>query len=633
MNLVTLAGVTHQYSERVLLDEVDLLVNQGERIGLIGPNGSGKTTLLRLLAGEETPNAGTVTVWGGVRVRLLPQNPPLDDERTVLETLFDSDIPHLNRLRRYEETSRRLAQQPHVAALQAELARLSDEMTRTGGWAIEAAAKAILTRLGITTFGAPVGTLSGGQRKRVALAQVLLDTGDLLLLDEPTNHIDAETIDWLESFLRDMPAALLMVTHDRYFLDRVANRIVEIDRRALVSYPGNYSKYLELRAQRHEALRSEEAKHQARLRRELEWLRRGAMARSTKQKARKQRIEALAEISYDSGEQRVAMALAGRRLGKKVLEARGLGHAYEEEPIFQNVDLTLAPGDRIGLVGPNGVGKSTLLDILAGELAPTSGMVETGTTVHIGYYDQQSRHLPLDRRAIDFMNDIAPLIRTNDGTRVEAAQMLDWFLFQRPQHRALIGTLSGGEKRRLYLLSVLAHRPNVLFLDEPTNDLDLPTLQVLEEFLDHFEGCLIVVSHDRYFHDRNVDFLATFEDGPRGRSLSARYPTPFASYLRARATETAATSVPTPSPSPQPSSPKLKAPTGLSYKERQELAALETRIAALEDEQAALQEAINASGDDYVRLGELAAELESVNAALEAAMERWLALSECAAGV
>ena len=623
MNLVTLTGVTHQYSERVLLDQVNLLINEGERIGLIGINGSGKTTLLRLIAGLESPNQGSVTAWGGVRVHYLPQDPPLDDNLTVLETLFASDVPHIRILRQYEQASHALQRAPLDAGLQVHLAHLSDEMTRLGGWEAEASAKAILTRLGITGFDARLGTLSGGQRKRVALARVLIDPGDLLLLDEPTNHIDAETIDWLEGFLREMPAALLMVTHDRYFLDRVANRIVEIDRRELLTYPGNYSQYLELRQRRHEALSAQEEKRQTQLRRELEWLRRGAQARSTKQKARKQRIEEMQRIAYDSGEQRVAMALGGRRLGKKVLRASGLRKSFGDLTLFDNVDFELVPGDRIGLIGPNGIGKSTFLDILAGEVAAGSGVLDWGETVHIGYYDQQSRHLPLERRVIDYINDVAPLIQTDDNGRIEAAQMLEWFLFPRPQQRALISALSGGEKRRLYLLGVLAQRPNVLLLDEPTNDLDIQTLQVLEQFLDAFQGCLIVVSHDRYFLDRTVDFLATFTDG----GLSARYPAPFAAYQQARAAAQSAErpvarkveATPRPTPTSRP---------GLSWKERQEITALEERIAALEMEQTRLQTAINASGSDYQQLAQLAAELTAVETELETILERWLELAE-----
>jgi ATP-binding cassette subfamily F protein uup len=505
---------------------------------------------------------------------------------------------------------------------------MTGEMDRTGGWTAEADAKAILTRLDIDLFDTRIATLSGGQRKRVALARALIDPADLLILDEPTNHIDADTIAWLEEFLVSLPGALLMVTHDRYFLDRVVNRIVELDRRELVSYSGNYSRYLELSAERKEKLASAERKHQNLLRRELEWLRRGAMARSTKQKARKQRVEELQKLGYDSGENAVALALATRRLGKQVLEANNLSKSYGDNHIFENVNFSLIPGDRIGVIGPNGAGKSTLLDILAGVTTADSGTVTWGETVHLGYYDQLSRGLDLSKKVIDFINDRAPLIRTKDGMRIEAAQMLEWFLFPRPQQQAYIHALSGGERRRLYLLSILALQPNVLFLDEPTNDLDIQTLTVLEQFMDHFAGCLVVVSHDRYFLDRTVDFLATFEDG----AFSPRYPAPYSNYRTARQNFLAQkTMLVDAAPvekkreaKPEPGHHSRK----LTWKETRELEGLETTISDLEIKKAELGQAINTAGGNYEQLHVLTERLKSVEVELETAMLRWLELSE-----
>jgi len=628
MNLVTLDNVKKQYSERVLLDGVDLLINAGDRIGLIGVNGSGKTTLLRIIAGLEAVDSGQVTVWGGVRIQYLPQEPRLEDSFTVLEQLFAGDAAPIRLLRDYEWVSRQLQQQPTDQALQAQFSALTAEMDRTGGWAAEAQVKAILTRLGITDFAAPLTALSGGERKRVALAQALIDPADLLILDEPTNHIDADTIAWLETYLMNAPGALLMVTHDRYFLDRIANRIVDLDRRRLVNYPGNYQRYLEQRAAREANLATAEQKRQGILRRELEWLRRGAMARTTKQKARKQRIEELQQIRYDLGEERLLMALASRRLGKQVLTVRGVSKRYDDLQLFEGVDFELAPGDRVGMIGPNGAGKSTFLDILAGYVAPDAGEVRWGETVRLGYYDQQSRGLVDQMKVIDFINERAPLVRTPDGTRVEAAQMLEWFLFPRPQQQAQIGALSGGERRRLYLLSVLVHQPNVLLLDEPTNDLDVPTLAVLESFLDRFEGVLLVVSHDRYFLDRTVDYLAVFENG----RFSPRYPAPYSSYQRLRqaepetavadedaeARETAVVTRP----------PRPERPRRLTWKEQRELEQLNQRVDALEGEKSGLQQAINASGGDYVRLQQLAGRLQHVEAELDGLLERWIELSE-----
>jgi ATP-binding cassette subfamily F protein uup len=628
MNLLTLENVSHYYSERLLLDQVNLLINEGDRIGLIGRNGSGKTSLLRLMAGLETPRDGRVSRTGNIRIQYLSQEPHLDNALTVLDAVFQSDAPQMRLLRDFNRASDRLHHDPHNPTLQATFAELSHQMDHTGGWAAEADAKTILTRLGITQFDAPVATLSGGQYKRVALAHALLDPADLLILDEPTNHIDASAIAWLEDYLRKRPGALLMVTHDRYFLERVVNKIVELDRRQLVLYPGNYGRYLEQRTRRDEQLSTAETKRQGILRRELEWLRRGAQARSTKQKARKQRIEELREIQYDRGDERVALALASRRLGKRVLAATGLSKSYGDLTLFQNLDFHLDPGDRIGVIGPNGAGKSTFLDVLAGQTTPDSGTVEWGQTVQLGYYDQHASGLPENQRVIEYINSIAPNIRTAEGEKVEAAQMLEWFLFTRPEQQSYISSLSGGERRRLYLLATLIHQPNVLFLDEPTNDLDVQTLTVLEQFLDNFAGCLVVVSHDRFFLDRNVDFLASFEDGV----LGTRYPTPYENYLQLRTAETEASSA-TPPPKTTPLPAKTTArPRQLTWQEKRELETLDTAVPTLETRIAELETQINQAGGDYARLQTLVEELERAKVELDTAVTRWLELSEIGNG-
>ncbi len=628
MNLVRLDNLTHHYSDRILFDSIHLLINEGDRIGLIGRNGSGKTTLLRLIAGLETPAAGGITVWGGVRIQYLPQEPDLPLETAVLDYIFQGDAPQLQLLRQYETISEALQANPTDPDLQAQFAQVTQEMDRTQSWQAEAEAKAVLTRLGITGFQAKIGTLSGGQQKRVALARGLIDPGDLLILDEPTNHIDAETVSWLEQFLLTMPAALLMVTHDRYFLNRVVNKIVELDRRELVVYSGNYGRYLEQRATREDQLQTAETKRQALLRQELAWLHRGAQSRTTKQKARIQRVEELQTISYDKGDQRVALALASRRLGKRVLEATNLSKSYGELTLFQNLNLQLDPGDRIGIIGPNGAGKSTLLDVLAGKTAPDSGEVRWGDTVELGYYDQQAEALAEEATLIDYINDLAPLIRTNDGERIEAAQMLEWFLFTRPEQRAKISSLSGGERRRLYLLRTLVRQPNVLFLDEPTNDLDVQTLTVLEQFLDQFSGTLIVVSHDRYFLDRNVDFLLSFEDGV----LGTRYPAPYETYQRLREQETTPTEKPATNKlsTNKPATTTSSRPRKLTWKEQRELETAESTIEALTHKIATLAAQINDIGTDYERLQQLADELEQAKEALETAEFRWLELTEIA---
>lgn len=621
MNLVTIEGLSKQYSERLLLEQVDLLINEGDKIGLIGPNGSGKTTLLRIIAGREAPDQGQVTIWGHVHIQYLPQEPVLVGNLTVLETLLQSDSPDMKRLLAYRRVSEQLQHRPDDSHLQHQLHTLSAELDQSNGWNVESQAQTILTRLGVTQFQAPVATLSGGQQKRVALALALLSPAQLLILDEPTNHIDAEAITWLEEYLIAMNSGLLMVTHDRYFLDRVVNRIVELDRRQLVSYPGNYSHYLEKRESRQERLAANELKRQNLLRRELEWLRRGAQARSTKQKARKQRVAELMQLSYDRGERRVAMALVGRRLGKQVLTVEGVSQSYDGQRVLDNVSFYLAPGDRVGLIGPNGAGKTTFLDILAGKLRPEQGQLHWGETVVVGYYDQKSSALREDQRVLDFIEAEAPLIRTDDGERIEAAQMLDWFLFTRPEQQAKIRSLSGGERRRLYLLRSLVHQPNVLLLDEPTNDLDIQTLHVLEQFLDHFQGALVVVSHDRYFLDRTVDFLVTVENG----QLSGRYPAPFASFLAARLAQQ------TPPENQSQLSRPVKVPESrpgkVSWKAQRELERLEAAIATLEAEKESLMLAINQNSHDFVQLRALSGRLDQVEIALDQALTQWLELS------
>jgi len=631
MNLVTLQNATFHMGERTLLDDVNLLINSGDHIGLIGPNGSGKTTLLRIIAGQEPLAKGNLTVWGNVRIQFLPQDPFIDPDLTVIEAVFQSDAPQMKLLLDYQQISKQLQQHPNNSEVQAKFSKISAQMDQANGWSAEAEAETILTRLGITDFNAKIDTLSGGQHKRVALAHALIDPADLLILDEPTNHIDAETIAWLEKHLEKRPGGLLMVTHDRYFLDRIANRIVDLDRRQLVSYPGNYSQYLELSARRHEGLASSEHKRQQLLKRELEWVRRSPMARGTKQKARIQRVEELKKLSVDRRESQVGMSLASRRLGKRVLEARDLSKSFGDLTLFEHQDFDLVPGDRIGILGPNGAGKSTFLNVLAGKLQSDSGTANWGETVVLGYYDQQSEGLRDDQRVFDYIADAAPLIKNADGYRIDAGQMLEWFLFTRAEQQTYIGSLSGGERRRLYLLHTLVTQPNVLFLDEPTNDLDIQTLAVLEEFLDNFKGCLIVVSHDRYFLDRNVDFLIPFEDGIQG----TRYPTPYESYLQKREEEHLPPSTVTKTKSKQStgnSEQRIEKPKKLTWKEKQELTAVTTRLSELEELIPTLESDINNIGSDYAKLQNLADQLETAKTEQEEVEFRWLELTEKAEG-
>lgn len=630
MNLITADNISKHLGERQLLEDASLLINAGDRIGLIGVNGSGKSTLLRLLAQIDAPDTGSITVWGGVRIEYLSQEPELDETQTVLGVVAGSDSPQMALRRQYDQVAENLGRHPADELLQAEFARLGAEMERLGGWAAEANAKAILSRLGVSEYEKPVPELSGGQRKRVALARALIHRADVLMLDEPTNHLDAETIVWLEDYVREMPGALLVVTHDRYFLDRVVNRIVELDRRQLSSYPGNYSAYLEQRTRRLEQLAALEQKRQKLLTRELEWVRRSPMARGTKQKARKQRVEELLQLRYDSGDETVYMALGGRRLGNKALKAIGVTKRYETDTVVDDVSIELEPGARLGILGPNGAGKSTLLDMLAGKIAPDAGRVHWGETVHIGYYDQLGEDLDDSMRILEFIEEQAALVRTDTGDRVEAAKMLEWFLFPRAMQRARIGSLSGGERRRLYLLRTLVHRPNVLILDEPTNDLDIQTLNVLEEFLDRFAGCLLVVSHDRYFLDRTVDFLRYMEDG----ELGPQYPGPYATFSRLRGLEDAAksedASVSTESRIVKSTQATIPTVRKLTWSEQRELESLESRIQALEADKAELMDQMAEAAADYVALQRMAERVDLIDSELAAAEERWLELSEIA---
>ena len=632
MTILTLESITKQFADRPLLEGVSLGVEAGERVGLVGVNGSGKTTLLRIVAGAEQADSGRVTLARGLRVAFLPQNPALDPDLTVIEQIFRGDAPEIRLLRAYEQAAAQLAHAPDDRRLQAAVADLIDRMDAAGAWGLESDARTILGRLGVDELDAPVGRLSGGQRKRVAMARALILPADLLILDEPTNHIDVDTIAWLESFLARSTAALLMVTHDRYFLDRVAGRIVEIDRGRLYSYPGNYSRFLELKAERAERQAADEARRQTILRKELVWLQRGAQARTTKQQARIDRIEVMRADAPEAQAAALEISVIARRIGKRVIELRGVGKRYGERPLVRDLTLSVEPRDRLGIIGPNGSGKTTLLNMIAGRASPDTGAVVVGETVHIAYYDQESAELDDSQRVIDYVKEGAELVQTGSGATISAAQMLERFLFAPASHYTPIARLSGGERRRLYLLRTLMAAPNVLLLDEPTNDLDIQTLAVLEDYLDDFAGALIVVSHDRYFLDRTVGRLLVFEGG----GAVVEYPGAYSAYAEIRSkaagSQVAGSSVDRSKQKPANTQPSnvLAPPRKLSFKEARELQELEARIAALEAEQSAIEARINAESGDYQALLRLTADLQRVGADLEVAVERWAALAEIA---
>ncbi|MCA1618688.1 MAG: ATP-binding cassette domain-containing protein, partial [Acidobacteria bacterium] len=534
MHILSVEAVGKDYGLRPVLENVSLGLDSDDRVGVVGANGSGKSTLLRLIAGRERPDAGRVTLADGLSIGYLPQNPPYAAEATVLEAVFAASDAKTKLLLDYERACGELAAQggDEQRALN-RVSELAHRLEVSGAWELETNARTVLGRLGITDTGARMGALSGGQRKRVALAHALIERPGLLILDEPTNHLDAETISWLEDYLGRYGGALLLVTHDRYFLDRVTTRILEVDGGVVQAFDGNYAYYLEKKEEQESARAAGGQKREMLIRRELAWLRRGAKARTRKSKARVERAESLIAQPKEAAKAALDMSVGSTRLGKKVLELREVTKSYDGRVLIGGFSRTLKPGERVGIIGPNGAGKTTLLEMVAGRVAPDAGSLEVGQTVRVGYYDQESRALDEEERVIDYIRAVAERVETADGSFITAGQMLERFLFTGAMQYAPIAKLSGGERRRLYLLRVLMGAPNLLLLDEPTNDLDIQTLITLEDYLDGFPGNLIVVSHDRYFLDRTVEHVFRFEGGGRLRE----YPGNYSAFLEARRKE------------------------------------------------------------------------------------------------
>lgn len=648
MNILSLEEISKRYRETPLFEGVTFGIESDEKVGIIGANGSGKSTLLRIIAGLEVPDTGRVSIARERAVAYLPQNPKFDHNQTVLDAVFAAGNETLQLLGQYESACHELshASSPDVRLLD-RVAALSHELDIRGGWDIENDARTILTQLGITDVGMKMEAASGGQAKRVGLAHTLILRPDLLILDEPTNQLDAETISWLEDYLAAYKGALLLVTHDRYFLDRVSSRILEIERRQIRSFAGNYEFYLKRREEIEAERANLAAKYKSELRRDLAWLARGARARRTKEKARVERAEALKNKPAESAVRELEISLGAERLGKKIMEIEDVSKSYGGRKIIESFSYTLKAGDRIGIIGPNGSGKSTLLNIITGRTQADSGRVEIGKTVLIGYYDQEARALNEGQRVIDYVREGAEEVALADGSRVNASQMLEQFLFPAAVQWDVIGRLSGGERRRLYLLRTLMASPNVLLLDEPTNDLDIPTLNRLEAFLDSFPGCLIIVSHDRSFLDRTVDHIFRFE----GRGRIAEYTGNYSEFLEqrwmadapksgeqpgARATTPSRTKEAEPAAQPQG---RIEQRTGLaaretrrklSFKEKRELEELEERIASSEARMTQIKVDLAASASDYLALQNLTAEMQSLKAQLEADIDRWGILSEIA---
>jgi ABC transport system ATP-binding/permease protein len=623
MNIVSLENVSKNYGFRPLFENVTLGLEDRDKVGIIGANGSGKTTFLRILAGLEEPDTGRVVRAKGKTLAYLAQNPAYDENLTVLETIFASSSGVMQTIRYYEAACHDLAAGMHDASLLRRMSELQHDLEINCGWEIEANARAVLTRLDITDTSAKMGMLSGGQRKRVALAHELIFKPDILILDEPTNHLDADTIEWLESYLARYTGMLLLVTHDRYFLDRVTDRIFEVDRGTVQNFNGNYAYYVEKKAEQDELREVEGHKREQLIKKELAWLRRGAKARTRKSKHRIEAAHTLMAVPKEAVKENVDIAIGSKRLGSKVVEINGVSKSYGTNKLIDDFTYLLKRDDRIGIIGANGSGKTTLLEMITGRVAPDSGEIDIGQTVHIGYYDQESRALNDEQRVIDYIRDVAEYITTNEGVQITAGKMLERFLFTPAAQYAVIGNLSGGERRRLYLLRILMGSPNVLLLDEPTNDLDIPTLIALEEYLDDFAGALIVVSHDRYFLDRTIENVFRFEPGGHVREFAGDY----SAYLEAAEREEALVRTGSRSDRALQTADKQK-PKKLTFKEVRELEDLEKSIAAAEARLPAIEKELALAATDAGKVNELFVEQQSVETQLETDMTRWAELAE-----
>ncbi|MBU8878966.1 ABC-F family ATP-binding cassette domain-containing protein [Bacillus sp. FJAT-29790] len=624
MKMITIENVTKTYGEKELFNAISFIISEKDRVGLIGVNGTGKSSLLKIVAGVDLPDSGEISCPKDYTISYSAQQPDLDPELSVLAQVFAGDAPVLVLLREYEQTLLELNRTPDDTAIQEKLFEQQKRMDSLNAWEASTNAKSILTKLGIEDFDKKIGELSGGQKKRVALAQALIQSPDLLILDEPTNHLDFESVKWLEEYLGRYRGALLLVTHDRYFLDRVTNRMFELDGGKLYSYKGNYGAFLEAKAVREENDAATVEKRKNLYRRELEWIRRGAKARTTKQKARIQRFENLDDqLSSVKSTEKLDMALSGSRLGKQVFELKSASKQYGDQVILHSFDLLVKPGDRIGIIGKNGTGKSTLLNILSGKMPLDSGERVVGQTVKVAYYTQESEDMDENKRMIEYLKETAEVVETSDGKTISAAQMLERFLFPSFTHGTPIRKLSGGEKRRLYLLKILMSEPNVLLLDEPTNNLDTQTLTVLEDYLEEFPGVVITVSHDRYFLDKVADQLLVL----RGQGQIDMFFGNYTEYLE-KENEKPAEQAKTVNPATRErEKPKKKK---LTYNEQKEWEGIEDHITSVETRLEEIAVEMNNTGSDFEKARALMEEEATLNEELEHLIERWGYLSELA---
>ena len=630
MNLLSTESLSKAYGEKKLFDKVAFGIDDSDKIGLIGINGTGKTSFLKVIAGIDEADAGSFIKSSNLKIEYLAQNPDFDFEITVLEQVFEGSSPLMVLLREYENVSSSLEKNPSDTKLQMRLMELNAKMDLNEAWQIEREAKTVLMKLGIMEFDKKIGELSGGQRKRVAMAGALIRPCDLLILDEPTNHIDNETITYLEDYLSNRKGALLMVTHDRYFLDRVVNKIWELDEGKLYAYQGAYTKFLELKAQREADDKRIQEKKQSLYKSELAWMRKGVEARRTKQKARKDRFKILETEIDKSSDEKLDISVAGKRLGRKIIEINDISKSFGDKVVLKNFTYTVLKGDRIGIVGNNGEGKSSLLNAIAKKLDLDSGTIEIGETIKIGYYSQENIDMDTSLRVIEYIKNKAEYIETSDGTKITAAMMLEKFLFTGDMQWSFISKLSGGERRRLYLLSVLMEGPNVLLLDEPTNDLDIQTLAILEDYIDEFNGPVITVSHDRYFLDKIADKIFAFE-GDGNIEISFGDYTDYSEKKKQTIEDTTSETVKSSLKDKDKSSEaKPKAKTKFSYKEQQEFDTIDEKIEQTETKLAQIKIDMEKNAADFVKLAELTKEEERLNSLLEELMERWAYLNELA---
>jgi ATP-binding cassette subfamily F protein uup len=618
------------YGEKDLFDDVSFILHEHDRVGLIGVNGTGKTSLLNILANVDTADGDVSPIHApkDYQIGYLSQNATFNPEWTVAEAVFQGNTPILAAVKNYELALLALAEDGMNEQVQNRYAKAEELMNKEDAWTADSSAKSILQKLGISTLDKKIKELSGGQLKRVQMAQVLIESPDLLLLDEPTNHLDYEAIEWLQDYLSHYQGAVLMVTHDRYFLDKVTNRIFELSYGKLYEYQGNYQSYLEQRAERERTEVEQEYKRKQLYKQELAWMRAGAKARSTKQQARINRFNDLKEnLNRVHSKENVEMDIASQRLGKKVLEIKDGYYRIDEKQLLRDFQLLVQAKDRIGISGKNGAGKSTLLNILAGRLPLDAGLLEVGETVRLAYYTQQNEEMNPEKRMIQYLQEVAEEVKTSDGSKIGVAEMLERFLFPRHMHGTLIGKLSGGEKRRLFLLKLLIGQPNVLLLDEPTNDLDIDTLTILEDYLNSFSGAVIAVSHDRYFLDKTMDKLLVFEGDAQ---ITAFFGT-MSDYLESKKAENV---VETPKKKVKieenSTEPEKKIKTKLTYMEAKEWETIEEEIASLEESIELWTEEMNQNGSDFAKLNELQKEIDQAQAKLDEKYERWEYLSEFA---